>query len=71
MHKVYLNDANMDYDLAPRHFLEASKWAKEFCPSFKEVEVMDVSDVSTVYDQVAEFTFGTEKDANWFKLKWM
>ena len=68
---VYLNDNGMDYDSAPRYFLEAANWAKDNCPTFQGCEVTDVSDVSAVYDQVAEYVFISEKDANWFKLKWM
>lgn len=71
MIKVYLNDAGLEYDKAPRHFLEASQWAKAHCSSYKGVDMMEVSDTSDLYDYVAEYTFTEEKDANWFKLKWM
>ena len=69
--RVYLNDRGIDYDQAPRHFLSASAWAKEHCPSFVDVNMMEVSDVSNEFDYVAEYTFVEERDANWFKLKWM
>jgi hypothetical protein len=71
MIKVYLNDKNLTYEEAPKHFLSASAWAKKYCPSFVGVDMMEVSDVSNEFDHVAEYTFGTEKDANWFKLTWM
>jgi len=68
---VLLNDRNMAYEAAIRHFLDAANWAKDNCPSFMGSEVVDVTDVSVEYDQIAEFVFGNDKDANWFKLKWM
>lgn len=68
---VYLNDKDLAYEAAPRHFLEAANWARDNCPSFAGCEVMDVSDVSMQYDQVAEYVFANERDSNWFKLKWM
>ena len=69
--KVYLTDKDIEYENVPRHFLTIKNWAHEHCPSFTGVDIVDVSDTSVQYDHIAEFTFGTEKDANWFKLKWM
>jgi len=61
----------MSYEQAPKHFLDVSVWAMANCPSYQGVDMMEVSDVSNLYDHIAEYTFGTDKDANWFKLKWM
>lgn len=71
MFKVILNDRGIDYEQAPRHFLAISAWAREHCPSYVDIELVEVSDVSPEYDYLAEYKFKTEKDANWFKLKWI
>lgn len=70
MKVVYLNDSNLDWDLATQYFEDAAKWAQDQCSSFSGHHVQDVSDVSYVYDQVAEYRFADSKDAVWFELKW-
>jgi hypothetical protein len=60
----------MDYETALKHFLDAANWARDNCPSFQGSEVVDVSDVSLAYDQIAEYVFTDVKDSNWFRLRW-
>jgi len=67
---VYLNDSNMDYDMAVDYFDEAGAWATRQCQTFVDFTVQDVSDVSMMFDQVAEYRFGDPKDALLFELKW-
>jgi len=67
---VYLNDEKVSYEQAEEHFAEAAVWAKKQCSSFIGYHVQDVSDVSYVYDHVAQYQFKDPKDALLFELKW-
>ena len=44
-------------------------WCLQFCSSYVDHYVLDTGD-SARWDAIAEYNFGTEKDANWFSLKW-
>jgi hypothetical protein len=68
--KVYLDDRNQDYDQAYERFIDAGSWAQDHCESFVSYEVVDVSDHTILYDQVAEYVFRDERDAVAFTLKW-
>ena len=70
MISVYLDDTGIPYEKAEQHFWDAYDWAKKNCPSFIAHHVQDVSDVSLTNDFVAQYTFKTSKDAEWFTLKW-
>ena len=71
MSKVILTDNKYnDYYLNRVYFKEATEWAIKQCPSFLNVEVIDVSDVSGQWDQLAEFEFSDEKDVTMFLLRW-
>lgn len=50
---------------------EREEWARQHCNTFAYRTITDVSDVSNTIDTVYEFYFGDEKDAMWFKLKWL
>jgi hypothetical protein len=52
------------------NFAEAKQWAVDNCTTFANVIIVDVSDVSMQWDEVAVFNFSSESDAAWFKLKW-
>ncbi len=67
---VYLNDSKISYEEAPAYFREAANWARRQCSSFVDYHVQDVSDVSYVYDHVAQYGFTDPKDALLFELKW-
>ncbi len=67
---VYLNDSNVPYHEAEDHFAEAAAWASRQCNSFIDYHVQDVSDVSLMFDHVAEYRFKDSKDALMFQLKW-
>lgn len=67
---VYLNDAKVLYEDAVAYFTDADLWAKKQCQSYIGHHVQDVSDVSYVYDHVAEYRFKDPKDALMFELKW-
>ena len=67
---VYLNDGGMSYEEGLTYFKEAADWARRQCASFVDYHVQDVSDVSYVYDNVAQYGFNDPKDALLFELKW-
>jgi hypothetical protein len=70
MFKVYLTDARHEYRRAQQFFKDCESWAREHCPSFMQMDVMDVSDFSYEYDQIATYEFRDEKDAFWFTTAW-
>lgn len=47
-------------------------WSKEFCPSYKGFEVLDMSDISSWArpDTGYQYSFSDEKDVIMFTLKW-
>ena len=67
---VYLTDEKIPYDEGNAHFKSAADWAKRQCSSFVDYHVQDVSDVSYIYDRVAQYGFNDPKDALLFELKW-
>ena len=72
MIKVLLNDERFgNYDRARLYYIDASIWALKYCKSFQGYEIVDVSDVSMVWDQIAEFRFTDPRDVTLFKLVWM
>jgi hypothetical protein len=72
MIEVYLTDERFgNYDQARLHFIDASIWALNHCRSFAGFDIQDVSDVSLMWDQVAEYRFTDERDVTFFKLIWM
>lgn len=70
--KVYLTDANhnLDYNNMRLYFIDAAIWATKYCNSFKHFDILEVSDVSTAYDQICEYEFTDERDVFMFKLRW-
>lgn len=52
------------------YFAVIDAWARKHCSSYQGCEVQDVSDVSLMWDEIAEYKFGQEADATLFKLKW-
>ena len=72
MCKVLINDSNFNLDYARMriYFMEAADWARQSCPSFIDYDVIDTSDVSPIFDQIAEYKFTDEKEAFLFELKW-
>jgi len=72
MIKVILTDQGLkNYDQARLHFIDASIWALQNCKSFGGYEIVETADVSYEWDQMAEYKFLDEKDAIWFKLRWV
>jgi hypothetical protein len=67
---VYLDDRNQAYDEAYERFIDAALWAQDHCPSFVTYSIVDVSDHTLYFDQVAEYSFRNERDAVAFSLKW-
>jgi hypothetical protein len=67
---VYLDDRNQDYDEAYNRFIDAGLWAQDHCASFVTYSIVDVSDHTLLFDQVAEYAFRDEQDATLFSLKW-
>jgi hypothetical protein len=67
---VYLTDEKIPYESAHEHFKTAAVWARRQCSSYVDYHVQDVSDVSYVYDHVAQYGFADPKDALMFELKW-
>jgi hypothetical protein len=71
IYRAYVNDmGSPSYDFNHAYFEDMADWAKEHCGSFISFEIADVSDVSLIYDEVAEFCFGNEQDLLMFKLKY-
>ena len=70
MKTVYLNDSKIAYEEAQSYFLDADRWAKNQCQSYIGFHVQDVSDVSYIYDHVAQYQFNDPKDALLFDLRW-
>jgi hypothetical protein len=70
MKVVYLNDSKTSYQDADVYFDQAAQWAREFCKSFVNHHVQDVSDVSLQWDYIAEYQFRDSRDAVIFELKW-
>lgn len=52
------------------YFIDAAIWATKYCNSFKHFDILEVSDVSTAYDQICEYEFTDERDVFMFKLRW-
>jgi len=67
---VYLTDEKIRYEEAEAFFAEAAAWASRQCSSFVDYHVQDVSDVSYIYDRIAQYGFADPKDALLFELKW-
>jgi hypothetical protein len=70
MEKVMLTDEKFEYRYAQQIFKERESWAREHCPSFVDMEVVDVSDYTMMYDQIATYSFNDAKDAFWFTTAW-
>lgn len=71
MIKVLLNDDGLgNYDRARLYFIDASIWALKHCKSFQGYEIIDTTDVSMVWDQIAEYCFKDPRDVTLFKLVW-
>ena len=70
MKHVILNDRGMDYDQSDKFYILADQWAQQNCPSYVGYTVQDVSDVSLIWDQLADYEFRDEKDVMIFTLKW-
>ena len=70
MKAVYLWYENISYDAAKQRFLDADQWAQSSCSTYKGYRVVDVSDVSCYFDEVAEYCFDSDQDATLFVLRW-
>lgn len=53
----------------PKNPEEILFWAKTL-KGFQGVSVTDVTDVSYKYDAIYSYSFSTQEEANWFKLRW-
>ena len=72
MKVVYLNDEKAMSGNDPRqYFKDVAAWAQNHCQSFVSYSVTEVSDVSPMWDYVAEFRFRDSKDAVFFEMKWV
>lgn len=74
IHRVYLTDEHLhhlDYNRIRLYFIDAAIWATKNCSSFRHFDIQEVSDFSPVCDQIAEYEFFDERDAMWFKLRWL
>lgn len=71
MHSVLINDSgSRGYEFNKYYFDERHQWALNTCKSYQGMSVQDVSDVSLMWDEIAEYRFGTQEDATFFELKW-
>jgi hypothetical protein len=72
MIKVLLTDRGLsNYDQARLYFIDASIWALKNCKSFQGYEIVETSDVSYEWDQIAEYRFTDPRDVTLFKIAWM
>lgn len=70
--KVLITDRGlMSYDRARLYFIDASIWAVKYCKSFQGYEIVETSDVSYEWDQIAEYRFTDPRDVTLFKLTWL
>lgn len=67
-HQVLITDRDSGGGGEP--FWKIKKWAQANCKSFIWMEVSDVSDVSLIWDEIATYYFGNEKDALMFTIKY-
>lgn len=71
MLEVLITDANSGgYEHNRFYFSTLDLWAQKQCPSYLGYDVVDVSDNSLLWDEIASYKFGKEKDVAWFQLKW-
>lgn len=71
MKVVYLNDQKAMLSGDPeQYFKNVAIWAHQHCHSFVNYTVTEVSDVSPIWDYIAEFRFRDPNDAVLFELKW-
>lgn len=69
IYSVYLNDSNITGN-ADDYFAEVAAWSKVNCNSYFNYNVVDVSDVSTQCDYIAQYYFKNKRDLVAFKLTW-
>jgi hypothetical protein len=69
MIKICIGD-RLEWKDAQDEFNDIQYWTYKHCKSFVEMKIRDVSDVSILYDYVAEFSFTEERDATLFRLKY-
>ena len=70
--EVLVSDKNSpSYEANRQYFAGIDDWAKAHCATYKGYHVQDVSDVSMIFDEIAGYYFDDEKDAMWFRLKWL
>lgn len=69
MIKVCIGD-RIEWKNTYEEFFKRRQWACVNCKSFYEMKISDVSDVSMLYDYVAEFSFTEERDATLFTMRW-
>lgn len=71
MTEVLITDEDSGgYEHNKFYFSKIDLWAQQQCPSYTGYTVVDVSDTSGQWDEIAAYSFQDEKDVAWFKLKW-
>lgn len=69
--KILITDEKSGgYEYNHEYFAKIHNWAKTQCVSYKGFTVVDVSDHSLIWDEIAEYEITDEKDAILFKLAW-
>lgn len=59
------------YELNHAYFYSIDLWAKENCPSYVDFDIVDVSDNSYQWDEIACYRFEKIEDTLFFRLKWI
>lgn len=59
------------YERNHAYFHSVDDWAKENCPSYLGFDIVDVSDHSYAWDEIACYRFETIQDTLFFRLKWL
>lgn len=69
--KILITDEKSGgYDYNHEYFAKIHNWAKTQCVSYKGFNVVDVSDNSLIWDEIAEYELTNDKDAVLFTLAW-
>jgi hypothetical protein len=69
--RILITDENSNgYEYNQEFFGIRDAWAQENCSSYAGFDVVDVSDNSLQWDEIAEYRFNEDRDAVLFKLKW-
>lgn len=68
---IISDEKSPDYYQNSEYFEQIDQWAQQNCASYHGYYVQDVSDATYEWDELACYQFLDERDATWFKLRWL